>query len=70
MKRINIEQRQCLAQDKKTLKDKNHKEECKLVQLDLQGLDMEKQINAFKKQLFRQEMMEVWARQSKHKKNL
>ena len=41
-----------------------------MVERDLQGLDMEKQINAFKKQLFRQEMKEVWARQSQHKKNL
>lgn len=41
-----------------------------LVEKDREHIEREKQLVAFKKQLFAQEMLATWERQNKYKKNM
>lgn len=70
LKVVNAKQRMNNEERRTTELNRDLSEGRQMVKRDMEGLDMEQQLMAFKRQLFTQEMVSAWTRQNKYKKNM
>lgn len=70
MKQMNESQRHSVAQRKSDAKSFDLSEGKKLVENDMKNTDLDRQLRAFKKQLFAQELLATWESQNSYKKKM
>ena len=70
MKQMNEAQRHSVAQRKSDAKSSDLSEGRQLVENDMKNTDLDRQLRAFKKQLFAQELLATWESQNSYKKKM
>lgn len=70
LKKVNAQQREMQTVTEAQRQAENLATDKQLIERDRQGLDLDRQVQAFKKQLFRQEMTDAWSSQNKYKQNM
>lgn len=70
MSKLNLEQREMVQKRRIDERSFDLSEGKKLVDKDQCDIDLERQLVAFKKQMFASELLSTWQRQTKYKKNM